>query len=307
MNRRLTPAALAVATAAVLGTPSAAQTYDYGGNAYGSGNAGFVVVFEAGIASPRNTDNIVAAVGPNVIIPEWDEEFAGRLGLGYRFADGNEVDISFWNFETDQGAAGIGTFNFPIGPIDGFDFDVKTDFEVNTIDVIWTIPHEVSESFGMDWSLGLRYASFEEATSGFYGTTSGTLAVKKNIETDMLGARVAGRGTYRVNSFSASAGVGLSLLDGEIEARSSLTPQPVGTVPLGLSDDSRSGSILDFDVRAAWHNSRDDLSVWIGWEEQIWEDIAADLARNLPGSEVPARDRESVTISWAKVGVSFLF
>ena len=111
--------------------------------------------------------------------------------------------------------------------------------------------------------------------------------------------------------FSASVGVGLSALDGELEARSSLTEStglpPAGTVPVLLIDDSRAGTILDLDVNAAWHSSGDGFSVWLGWEQQVWEDIAADLTRNLPGSNVPSRERDSVTFSWFKVGASYRF
>jgi hypothetical protein len=304
----LLPAALAIATVALLGGTAEAQPrYDYGGTPYGSDDAGFLVVVEAGVASPRNTDNIVAASGPNVVIPEWDEEFAGRIGFGYRFASGNKVLVSFWGFEAEQDEAGIGSFAFPIGPTNGFEFDVTTEVKASTAEAAWAFAHGVTESFGMEWSIGLRYADFEETTDGSYGTTSGTLAVAKSIESDMLGAKVGARATYRLRRYSASAGVGLSLLDGEIEAGSSLTPQPPGTFAQALTDDSRSGTILDLDVRAAWHDSNDNLSVWIGWEEQVWRDIAADLARNLPNSDVISRGRDSVTFSWAKVGVSFVF
>ena len=110
-----------------------------------------------------------------------------------------------------------------------------------------------------------------------------------------------------MGSISASVGLGLSALDGELDARSSLTPQPADTVPVLLIDDSRSGTILDLDVNAAWHSSDDSFSVWLGWEQQMWEDIAADLTRNPPGSSVPSRERDSVTFSWFKVGVSYRF
>ena len=139
--------------------------------------------------------------------------------------------------------------------------------------------------------MGLRYASFEETTDGAYCTTTaadcagpppnGIRTVDKSLQGDMLGAKLAGRGTYRIRPFSASVGVGYSALDGELEARSSLTP-PAGTVPVLLI-------------------------VWLGWEQQVWEDIAADLTRNLPDSDVPSRERDSVTFSWFKVGVSYRF
>ncbi len=287
--------------------PAAAGSYNYGGGGYGGGEAGFLVLLEAGVAAPRNTDNVVAASGPNVIIPDWSEDLAGRIGLGYQFAGGNRLLVSFWSFETDQDATGVGAFEFPIGPTSGFGYDLTTEVKANTVDVSWTTGHALTEAFGMEWSMGLRFADFEDTTTGSYDTTGGTRAVDKSNEGTMVGARVAGRATYRLRSFSAGAAVGLSLLDGEIEAGSSLSPQPAGTSPLVLTDDSRSGSILDVELRAAWHGSRDAVSIWVGWEEQVWEDIAADLARNLPDSAVIVRDRDSVTFSWAKAGVSFRF
>jgi hypothetical protein len=309
MKRRLIPAALVVTTAAFLCGTSHAQTrYDYGGGGgYASGDGGFLLQFEAGIANPRNTDNIVAAQGPNVIIPEWDDEFAGRLGLGYQFPGGNTLLFSFWGFDTDQSAAATGSFEFPIGPTNGFGFDVKTEVEAGTAEASWIVPHELSDEFGMEWSLGLRYAGYEETTGGVYSTIDGTLDVAKSIESDMIGARGAARAIYRRGSLSGSASLGLSFLSGEIKVSESLTPQPAGTSPLKLTDDSRSGSILELDVRGTWHHANERLSVWIGWEQQDWDDIAADLARNLPGNEVVARSRDSVTFSWLKAGVSYRF
>jgi hypothetical protein len=311
MRRRLVSASLALATAALICGASNAQTrYDYGGGTtYASGDEGFLVFIEVGVANPRNTDNIVAAAGPNVIIPEWDDEFAGRLGFGYRFAGGNKIVVSFWGFEADQSEAGTGSFEFPIGPTNGFDFDVTTDIEARSAEAAWVIPHGLSDAVSVDWSIGLQFAGFEETTDGEYDTTSGLLDVAKSLEGTMVGARGAGRLTYRRGSLSASGGVGLSMLSGEIEASSSLMTQagaPV-TTPLMLSDDSRSGTILDLDLRGAWHNSNDDMSVWIGWEQQVWQDIVADLARNLPDSEVISRGRDSVTFSWFKAGVSYRF
>jgi len=293
------------------GTSAAQSRYDYGGSAYGR-EGGFIAFVEGGLANPRNTDNIVAASGPNVVIPQWDDEFAGRLGFGYQWPNGTKLMLSVWSSSAEQSAAGslpTAAFNFPIGPTSGSDFDVTTEVSGLTTDVAWGVTHEPTDAFSVEWSVGLRYASFEETTDGTYKLTptGGTLTVGKSLQGDMLGARLAGRGTYRLGAFSASVGVGLSALDGELDARSSLTPQPAGTVPVLLIDDSRSGSIQDLDLNAAWHSSDDRVTVWLGWEQQVWEDIAADLTRNLPGNDVPSRERDSVTFSWVKVGVSYRF
>ncbi len=288
------------------GTSAAQTRYDYGGSAY-EREAGFIAFGEFGPANPRNTDNIVAASGPNVVIPQWDDEFAGRFGFGYQWSNNNKLVLSVWSFSAEgSAAASSAAFEFPIGPTSGSGFDVTTEVSGLTTDVAWGVTHEPTDAFSLEWSVGLRYARFEETTDGTY-EDNGTPMVDKSLQGDMLGAKFAGRGTYRMRPFSASVGVGLSALDGELDARSSLTPQPAGTVPVLLFDDSRSGTILDLDVNAAWHSSGDGFSVWLGWEQQVWEDIAADLTRNLPDSDVPSRERDSVTFSWFKVGVSYRF
>lgn len=308
MRRRRVPAAALLAAAVLLtGAAGAQPRYDYGGSGYEAGDGGFLVRFEGGVAAARNTDNIVAASGPNVIIPEWDEDFAGRVGLGYRFHGGSEIAVSLWGFETEQSATGAGFFDLPIGPTQGTAFDITTEIEARTIGASWTVEHEIREAFDMRWSLGVEHASFDETTGGSYtGTPGGTVVAAKNNEGTMIGARASGRATYRVRRFSASVGLGLAALDGEVEASASLTPQPPGTSPMLLSDDSRSGTILEFDVRGAWRAS-ERISVWLGWEQQVWEAIAADLARNLPGAAIVSRGRDSVTFSWAKLGASVRF
>ncbi len=68
MHNRNCIALFAAGIVLLLCGTSAAQTrYDYGGSAYGQ-EGGFIVFVEAGLANPRNTDTIVAASGPNVVI-----------------------------------------------------------------------------------------------------------------------------------------------------------------------------------------------------------------------------------------------
>ena len=291
--------------------PSAvlAQAYNYGGDGgqYGGDQSGFTVSLEVGVANPRNTDNIVAGAGPNVVIPSWDDDFAGRLGVRYGFEGGQQIEFRFWSYETDQSSAALGSFEFPIGPIDGFSYDVKTEIEASTFDISWGVGHQFGENFTLEWFLGLAYADFQETTTGLYGTTSGTLVPYKSNEATMLGARTSSRASYRSGRLSGEVGFSISMLDGEIEATSTLTPQPGGTSPLRLTDDSRSGNLFEMDLRGTWHASNDQLKVWIGWEQQTWDDIAADLARNLPGSGIIVRDRDSVSFSWVKLGASYRF
>ena len=83
--------------------------------------------------------------------------------------------------------------------------------------------------------------------------------------------------------------------------------EPVLGNSVYLKDDGRSGSIRELDLALVWHSSSDTVRVWLGWEQQVWEDIAADLMRNFPGTVAVLRERDSVTFSGYKLGVRVLF
>ena len=74
-----------------------------------------------------------------------------------------------------------------------------------------------------------------------------------------------------------------------------------------LNDDSRSGSIRDFDLVVAWHLRNDKYRVFVGWEQSTWDAISSDLMRNLPGTTVQLRDRNSVVFSGWKIGFAGRF
>ena len=197
-------------------------------------------------------------------------------------------------------------------------FDITTEIKARTADLAWSRLHEVDDSFQLEWQASLRFASFEQTMDGTYdeaatGPGDVSYAANKRLEGDMVGLRIGVHGTYRfLERFSAGAGLGLTVLDGELSAESSLTPN--GTMNMGdpgsfagIEDDGRSGNIRDLEIRASWHSLDDTYRIWLGWEQSTWEEIGADLLRNYPGTTAPLRDRESVTFSAYKVGLSFLF
>jgi hypothetical protein len=199
---------------------------------------------------------------------------------------------------------------------------MTTKISARTVDLAWAREQELSESFSMEWSLGLRYATFEETMDGLYDDVSsidpafGSIrySADKSNEGEMIGAKASARATYRfARSFSVGAALGFSHMDGELTASSLLSPigsDNASVEPSGFAavrDDGRSGNILDFDLVLAWHNSNDWLRVWVGWEQSAWNGIAEDLVRNFPGTTVPLRPRDSVTFSSYKLGVFVKF
>jgi hypothetical protein len=109
------------------------------------------------------------------------------------------------------------------------------------------------------------------------------------------------------------AGLGFSFLDGELTGSSGLIPvgsANAGTEPssfASITDDGRSGNIVDFDLRIGWCNASDRFRVWLGWEQSIWSEIAQDPLRNFPGTTAPLRERDSVAFSGYKLGLYFRF
>ena len=351
MHRSWTRAAMAGLLLTIAAGSVDAARYRYGrGGAGQDEQSGIVVTIEGGMANVRNSDLVYATSeslqlsggGVNVIAsltPAAEDDFSGRVGVAYQWANGNRLAADYWTFDTSTSAAGDGPLSgalyFAIGPpialgsgafagVSGSPghFSLTTTIEATTLDVAFGHTHGIGDEFSMEWSTGLRYASYEQSTGGFYDdaiSTSGSFGddrytVAKTIEGTMIGARVAARGNYFfAPSFSISAGIGFSFLDGEIEASSGLTPTGLvngPTQPASLStvnDDGKSGHTADFHVRTTWHNADDRLRVWIGWEQQEWSGIAEDTLRNFPGTAIPLDERDSITLSGYLAGVSYRF
>lgn len=344
MHRSWTRAAVAGLLLIVAAPSVDAARYRYGrGYSRGGEQAGVVVSIEGGLVNVRNADLVYATSESlsstlnqvTALTPASEDDFSGRLGIGYQWANGNRLTSSFWTYNTSTSAAtdgpSSGALHYAIGPPIALgggmfagdsgspgSFSLMTETDAATADVAFGRSHELGDDFRMEWSTGLRYARFEEMTTGFYddsALTSGvnSYAVAKKIEGEMIGARVAARGSYFfTTSFSVSAGIGFALLDGEITAASGLAPsgdnmmtQPSSVAT--INDDGRSGSSVDFDTRVTWHSSDDRLRVWLGWEQQEWSGIVEDDLRNFPGTATPLDARDSVVFSGYRVGVSYRF
>ena len=195
-------------------------------------------------------------------------------------------------------------------------FDITTEVEARTADLAWGHNVSISEEFSMDLTVGLRFADFKETMDGSYGEVdefdlgTGPVLASKSNQGEMFGLRLAARGSYRFSrSFSLTASLGFSMLDGELTASSSLIPQgtvggdPILPNAISVKDDGRSGSIVDVDVALVWNSSSETVKVWLGWEQSTWEGIATDLVRNFPGTIAPLRDRDAVVFSGYKLGV----
>jgi hypothetical protein len=332
----------------ICGTGPAEARYRYGRYG-GSAERGFYFQLEGITTNPRNADVVVATTdviqdfpggvnSTSPVIPGWDDDFAGRIVLGYQWASGNKVSITAWGFETSMASAGNGPtggyMHFAVGPpiytgggyVGAFGtpgyYEMTTEITAQTVDLAWFREHELTESFGIEWSLGLRWATYEETMQGLYDDVDSTspdfglvrYSADKTVEGDMIGVKASLRGTYSLTqSLWFASGLGYSFLDGEVTGASVLSPIGLSNAPTepasfgSIKDNGRSGSIVDFDLVFGWRSGTDRLRFWVGWEQAIWNDIVTDLARNFPGTTAPLRDRDSVTFSGYKLGVYFRF
>lgn len=352
MYRRRTQFAIAAALLVVTAGTVDAAKYRYGrGYSQGGGDqAGVIVYLEGGFVNARNSNLVLATSesrqlfggGVNAVTPltpASEDDFAGRFGAGYQWANGNRLTVSFWNFNTTSSASAEGPLggllHYAIGPpialgggtyvgdsgAPGF-FDLATETTATTADIAFGRSHEIGDEFSLEWSTGLRYAHFEETVDGFYDDAlAGAVTfgdqrydVAKSTDGEMFGVRVSMRGRYFFTpSLSISSGIGFSFLDGELNSTSGLTPSGLVNATIqpasfaGILDDGRSGHTMDVDLRVTWHSSDDRWRIWGGWEQQDWSGIAADLLRNFPGTATPLSPRDSVAFSGYLAGVSYRF
>jgi hypothetical protein len=299
--------------------------------------------------NPRNTDTVFAtsaliqdyAGGVNTVsevVPGWEDEVGGRLGFGYEWANGSKVVGMVWGFSTEQAARGNGPVGgelyYAVGPPihtgGGYvgttgtpgHYDLLAKIEAGLGDIAFVQDHQLSEKFKLQWSAGLRYASYEETLEGFYDAAASTdlafglvrYSASKGTKGEMFGARIGVRGSYNVTeTFWFSSGLAFSLLDGELTGSSMLSPigltnsasEPSAFA--GITESGRSGNILDFDIVGGLDIAGGAVRVWLGWEQSIWDGIASDLVRNFPGTVAPLRDRDEVVFSGYKLGVGFRF
>jgi len=306
--------------------PAQAQKYRYG--KYSSSSSaqeqfkGFFIYLEGIGVNPRNTDIVLANVQSGgvliPVIPSWDDELAGRLGLGYQWANGNRIEGRFMgaSFSTETFNDGSqGALAYAIGPpVPGVGdvgspgaLSIQTEINTTTADILFGHIHQVGERFTLDWTAGLRYAFYEETSNGVYAQLGGSnYDADKSNEGEMIGVRLGLRGEYRFASkFSIAGTLAFSFLDGELTGTSMLTP--VGsTTPAsfaGLTDDSRSGSISEVELLFNYYLAQDAIRIYAGWTQSIWSDIATDLVRNFPDQTVPLRDRYDVTFSGYLIGI----
>lgn len=323
--------------------PAAAYDYNYGSTK----DDGFFVFLDGVLATPGGLDqvvgtNVAANSAPQTsrdVKADWGAGTALRGGAGYQWATGGKVEVSFWMFDDDEtiGADGPtdGFMNFAIGPAvyyqgyPSLNFgvpgraDFTTEVEASLIDVTFAHEQDLNDVFSMEWNVGVRFATFEENYSGSYdlcastgcsagyGLVPGDLSfdAAKSNESDMAGLRAGVRGRYRVSErFAITSGLSFSLLNGEVESRSTLIPTGIGNSidppSIGFEEDTdRTGEIRELDLAAEIHIVPDRVRLSIGYEHSVWDEVGSDLLRNPPGLLAVLRPRDRISFSGVRLGV----
>ena len=336
---------LAFTTAAAISVvPAQGYASGYGG----AEEQGFFLFLDAALTQPADTDMVVGETvaassstqSAGKIVPDWSAGLSGRLGGGYRWATGGALSVSFWSYDDDaslaaDGPAG-GFLNFAIGPstyYDGyptFNFGIpgsaafKASIEASTFDVAFSQTQELSDILSMEWSVGLRYAGYEDGVTGTYdlcastGCDGGygylpgeiTYAAERTTKSDMFGVRAGVRGKYKISErVAVRSGLALSLLTGDVTSRSGLTP--IGTLNGSIDPPSRfvadesdrSGRIIDLDVGMEFDLVPDLLRMSVAYEHSLWDGVPRDLARNPPGVLTVLDPRDQVTFSGVRLGL----
>jgi hypothetical protein len=330
---------------------------------------GFFLFLDTIFSTPRDTDEVIAinvdgSAGAGqvqtqeVVRTDWSSSVDGKIELGYRWASGNMVSLTYWGFDADERTVGDGpagnTMYFGIGPTifyNGTSYgvygyyghhDIVSTIEASSVEIRAGREHALTESFDLEWSVGVRWVDFSEDLSGFYDFSESTYtysfgyyryAANKTNESSMAGFEAGMKGSYSFNKHvSINSRVNLSFLQGDIESTSSLVPSGIanggGVLPSAsfhTEDTGRSGTIVDFDFNVVWHLFDDRYRVWAGYEYAQWNGVPADLARQqmgglvlippspgdpilvAPGRQAAFATRDNMAFSGFKIGVGFLF
>lgn len=348
-TQRIAVLALFVACAAVLSATPADAYRSY--RTYDEPEAGFFIFLDAAMTRPGGTDQVVAenvAINSNPqtteqVTTDWSDGLSGRLGFGYRWATGNKLTVSYWQYDDDSDlltATGPadGYMNFAIGPATyyggyptfNFGFPGSAAFQANikasTADIAFGRDHSLTDSFRMEWSLGLRYAKFEEDVSGFYDlcATSGCWAsyygitgfgevsfdATRTVQSEMFGAVASARGRYFVSpNFAFTGMIGFSYLGGTNESFSGLVPTGSFNssfdppTEMRVEDGNATGNILDFDAGIEWYIVPDLFRLDVALYQSRWDGLPEDRTRNAPGVIPVLNDRSSMSFSGLRLGL----
>jgi len=304
----------------------------------------FFIYVEGGVATPKSTDQIVGVTvdaggagqvqTSTLIQPDWSSSPVFRVGGGFRWGGGSRVTVSYWQFDDDQRIVADGPIGgdmlFTIGPFidtgSGFansgspgHADFNAGIEAQTVDIAWGRLKTMGDFFDVEWSLGFRYAHFEETVAGIYdndASTGGSFGLEqwgafKFNEGEMFGARAAVRGTYFLTDrIAGTASVGFSMLQGEVTTTSSFWDADLGGRPAAtatINDDTRSGRIQDLDIGIMLFLRDDTLRLKFGYESSFWDGISSDLLRNTNGAAIAVRDRDDIGFSAFTFGLYLEF
>ncbi len=346
-------ASILLAAGLLLAGPAAAY------NGYAQEDEGFFIFLDAALTTPGNTDQVVAfsndlsglTQGFTPLAMDWGSGVAGKFGVGYRWG-ASSISVSYWQFSDDESLRADGPnggeMQWTIGPASYFNYygvyypiytfatpghvDFKAELDAATFDVDFKHAVPVGDLFDLEWSVGLRYATFEEKIEGVYDVcaTTGCQGVyggppfnllfgdarfdaRKTNEGDMFGVKAGIGGTYfATDSLAIASQISFSVMTGEVESRSGLTPSglvnSIDPPTLAVrTDDARTGNIGEIDVGLRWYLAGDRVWLSLGYRHAFWDDIAADLLRNTPGILTANRDRDKVTFSGPYLGLRWNF
>ena len=266
-----------------------------GGALAADGDEGFFVSLEAKFVKPSNLGSGYVIVSPEygyepkgvLRSVEMSESFAPEISFGQQRSSGSGWMFSYWSFDDDDADS-------VTSPEGGSLFDIlyhadsaygyfegaaraAVDVEATTADLVYFRHIGDGEDFHLTWTLGFRYASYEQAldVDYIYGEGSDMWTVQLGNDTDGFGVVTGLQGSVAVGgSMRLEGGVTYAFLDGSTSATNlQYEEDDLDDPDADVSrDEDRGIAMLELEAALVWQLS-DAVDIRLGYVASQWDNV----------------------------------
>ncbi len=314
---------------------------------------GWFIDLDAALATPGNTNTPLQANSPGTLAQagtsdlssevefmDWDDDAALGFGFGYSWGSRGAIQVTYWEYSDTAEGSGSSIYYpnynwFTIGPTSAWSypgfptaiFDMNWDFEqeieARTVDVEFKRSVSTKNPLTIGWSVGLRWASFEDTVDGEY-LVDGLFRfpAMRHIESDGVGATGSFEAGYDfAKAFGLSTDLRVGFITADVDGEHEIIDLDGFYAYPGVSWSEEVGSedevatTLDFNFNLTFHAGRY-LDIDLGYLYSTWTEMAEvnlsraesfdDFSFSVPPT-IKGEDRDRITWSGPRIRLRWLF
>jgi hypothetical protein len=253
---------------------------------------------------------------------ELSESFAPKISFGQKRASGSGWMFSYWSYDDDgddraasSEAGSLGDILYHADMAWGFfDGSATADLavEATTADLVYFRRIGEGEDFHLEWILGFRYASYEQAldVSYVYGDADYVWHVQLGNDTDGFGLLTGLQGSVALGgALRLEGGVSYAILQGSTTATDFQYEEGYIEDPQAdlRRDEDRGIGMIELEASLVWQIS-DHVDVRAGYVASQWHDVlTSDLFPDDVHESFVLNDVKDVSWNGFNLGMKYTF